>query len=158
MRAQVSYKMIQDADIKMHDELTEITETVAIISGYDLPFFVTLPDGSRPDVFRTDSRYGSIFLGDAKNTETPGCIETQKRLMRYLEWFKLLTRHRSGSLFVVCFNRPVLLTRWRIVLTQLSVEKGLTGFKVGSATVCDDLAFVWLSFLGRELIIPTKGH
>lgn len=66
----------------LHEYRAATLDTMAVLSGYVHPFDA-LPDGSRPDVLRLRPHDGSLFVGDAKVTETPGNAETFGRLSRY---------------------------------------------------------------------------
>ncbi|WP_142256591.1 hypothetical protein [Mycobacterium colombiense] len=55
---------------------------MAMLSGYTTAI-ATLPDRSRPDVLQLRPTDRSLFIGDAKATETPGNKETFCRLGRY---------------------------------------------------------------------------
>lgn len=65
-----------------HDERVELLRSIAALSGYrcDIP----IGDALMPDVARMSSTTRGLFVGDAKATETSGCIATSGRLQNYL--------------------------------------------------------------------------
>lgn len=108
-----------------HEERRDILSDIAILSGYDTELRRGLPDGTIPDVLRIDSSCGSIFLGEAKDSETPGISSTKQRLLNYLSWFRLLTNERKGSLFVICVGNNGSSMAWRSTLAGLALSSGI---------------------------------
>lgn len=65
----------------LHESLRADLATVAILGGYPLEFPI---EGELiPDVIRADRLGSSVFVGDAKATETPGNTATRSRLGAY---------------------------------------------------------------------------
>jgi hypothetical protein len=128
-----------------HEERRAILDTIAVVSGYFGRRYDVLPDGIRPDVVRVDPRCGGVFIGEAKDTESPGQEAARSRLARYFQWLVALDQTRQGpSTIAVCFGRPVDQRRWVTTLTRLGHEAGLKGFTAECHRV-DETAFVaWL--------------
>lgn len=66
----------------LHEARVEMIGTLATLCGYE-EGPDALPDGTRPDVLRVRQQDRSLFLGDAKATETAGNRETFERLSHY---------------------------------------------------------------------------
>src|SRR4051812_19308735 len=65
----------------LHDARQSMLETIAQLSGYCTR--TTWADGEVPDLVRIHHSVPSVFVGDAKATESPGCEATRRRLTRY---------------------------------------------------------------------------
>lgn len=65
----------------MHESRVCDLETLAALAGYTEP--VAFGWRLRPDVVRACPCNGALFIGDAKDTETPGCAATRARLRWY---------------------------------------------------------------------------
>ena len=70
------------APSEAHEHRVELLEQLADLAGLRDPF--GLGAGLIPDVSRVDNRCRRLLVGDAKNTETPGCEATGRRLRRYV--------------------------------------------------------------------------
>lgn len=73
-----------------HERRLATLETLAVLAGYAEP--AELP-GVLPDVLL--ARGGSLFLGEAKATETPDSVAARERLARYV---RQLHRWRGAAL------------------------------------------------------------
>src|SRR5206468_314859 len=94
--------------LSTHDRRVEFLGTLATLMGCTETFGGVFPDGRRPDVLRADSKLTVLFVGDAKNTESPGNLETQARLLRYLRWLAAFVDRGAGiGIFALCFGREV---------------------------------------------------
>ena len=127
-----------------HEKRKELLDTIALLSGYDKDYNKSLPDGTQPDVLRLDSRCGSIFLGEAKDTESPGCTATFIRLSNYMNWFRLITNKRRGSTFVVCFGDESHALGWKTNISLLAKKAGFIDFRVECKKIGDEAIFIWL--------------
>src|SRR5438552_4098414 len=94
-----------------HEERRRVLDALAVLTGYtvELP---SLPDGSRPDVARMNGRRRSLFLGEAKDTETARRTDTQIRLVEYARWLAAATTTGSRGVLAVCFGRSADRARW----------------------------------------------
>lgn len=68
----------------IHETLVAHLETLGRLSGHSLPLDGRLPDGTRPDVVLADPDSRSLFLGDAKVSETGRNHGAAVRLRHYL--------------------------------------------------------------------------
>jgi len=115
-----------------HEERRGILSDIAILSGYDTNLKRGLPDGTIPDVLRIDSSCGSIFLGEAKDTESPGMLSTRKRLLNYLSWFRFIVGNCKGSLFVLCVGNK---ERWKCTLSGLVLDAGIKNSMISAEKI-----------------------
>ncbi len=112
-----------NTQLEKHDSLVTILDALAILSGIHerLPLDC-LPDFSRPDVLRLDRRRNTVFVGDAKNTETPGNRATQVRLRSYLTWLVAFLRRGGSGIFALCFETEALVSGWIDTVLMLASE------------------------------------
>jgi len=111
----------------------------------------SLPDGSRPDVLAVRRPDRSLFIGEAKESESPRDQAAILRLRRYMQWAKLSSGSTAG-VFAVC--APSSGPDWLDLLVNLADEHSLTPSRpslseLGSrdlvATVCWDRAVTHLA-------------
>jgi hypothetical protein len=110
-------------------------ETLATLAGFVAP--LPLAWRLRPDVARICSRSGAVFLGDAKDTETPGCEATRSRLRWYLLGSRTVCADRSLTiaLAVAAGAAP----DWHVVLRQTARQAGLVPVVGGTAELGDTI-------------------
>ena len=65
-----------------HEARAQTLSTMATLTGHVVEIDA-LPEGGRPDVLLVRPGDRSIFIGDAKASETPGNADTARRLMQY---------------------------------------------------------------------------
>lgn len=140
-----------------HEDRASTLAAMATLAQYAI-CIDALPDGSRPDVLQVRSRDYSIFVGDAKATETPGNVETALRLARYTNF---LARYRSagGSGVMALAVSPVDRYDWLRVLRD--VCRSLADGRIaGNVDVIDDgCAIVWQAFVPvSKLVRPPQGR
>lgn len=104
----------------LHEARVETLETLATLGGFEYGPNVLL-DGSRPDVLRLRPSDGSLFVGDAKATETPGNTETYERLGRYIEFIATWTQRGCGGIFTLAVDAPDAF-RWLRTVRALTRE------------------------------------
>ena len=92
--------------------------TFASHLGYTVP--VMLPHGQFPDVALTDPRDGSLFVGDAKHSESPASRATRGRLLGYLVW--LGSRTPCPHRYFAIAQGPGTAARWRGVVRELASD------------------------------------
>jgi hypothetical protein len=114
-----------------HSDQVAFLEDLASAAGFwDV---LCLPDGVLPDVARIDLGRKILFIGDAKDTETPGCSATARRLTRYVSWLAVHSTHAGNtSILVLCYRRASDTGGWaRMVATVANSTEA----RVGHATV-----------------------
>lgn len=110
-----------------HERRAGVLDALAVLAGFSVEL-TCWPDGTRPDVLRADVARRRLFVGEAKETESPGRTDTAERLARYLGW---VAAARADLAYVaVCFGRHADRRGWIRLLEQLSRPAGV------------DLAFV----------------
>jgi hypothetical protein len=92
---------------------------------------VGLPDGSRPDVLRVDVPGRRLFIGDAKDVETPGNAATHARLARYVAWGVVAAPRSLEVVVAICHGRPAESWQWVGSLVAAMKTAG------GQAGTCD---------------------
>ena len=130
---------------ELHQERVGTLETLASLTGH-VQNFHALPGGEVPDVLRLRPTNASLFVGDAKATETPGNNETLGRLDRYARY--LGTWVRDGQLGVLALAvSEVDSYAWLRVLRDLSLRPS-GGMRLrGRLDLLDTgTAIVWQSF------------
>lgn len=148
--------------MREHERLREMLGTVAQLAGYTLNVPVPLPDGSIPDVARVNLTKSALFVGDAKNTETPWEIASTTRLLRYSAWVTSVSSgcvaSRTGTL-AVCFNKASNRDAWLLLFRQITHSRGLNGSTVSHASVDARTHLVWTQITPEEerLETPRRG-
>jgi hypothetical protein len=133
----------------LHEYRAGTLATMAILTGHTRALSA-LPGGSRPDVLRLRLDDYSLFIGDAKATETPGNMDTFARLSRYAAFLAEWVRQgAAGVLALAVSDREAF--GWLRVLRDLalapsggsSVRGHVDPIEVGTAVV-------WQSFVSER--------
>ncbi|MGO9155893.1 hypothetical protein [Mycobacterium sp.] len=130
----------------LHEYRAATLATMATLTGHTHALSV-LPDGSRPDVLQLRPSDDSLFVGDAKATETPGNIDTFARLSRYAAFLAEWVRQGgSGVLALVVSDREAF--DWLRVLRDLAIVPS-RGIRVRGHVDPIEVgtAVVWQSFI-----------
>lgn len=129
-----------------HSRRQRILDAMAMLCGFTLETIPSLPDGTRPDVLRLHPCHGGAFLGDAKDTETPGNQETQVRLAQYAGWASSIQRSGKPVVVALCVPpRRGACPGWLKLLVELSHECDLVWTESGIRRISHDCAVVWVS-------------
>ena len=112
-----------------HKRLQEDLKNWAIECGYPNSR-QELPDGSKPDVLRYDSKNKMCFIGDAKDAtnETPSNTETVKRIKNYIQQFAVLLDEQKihdGNI-AIATNDEQAAKDWVIALKYFCDQVGIT--------------------------------
>lgn len=109
-----------------HERRRQFLQSLGRLAGFRYAIHSCLPDGATPDVVLCEPSKRGLFIGDAKDTESPGNIETQVRLLRYFKWFAVhLTCPDACGIFAVCFGNRSHQGAWLETLRFLCFEVGL---------------------------------
>lgn len=108
------------APSRTHEPRVSELETLAALAGYTEP--TALAWRLRPDVVLACPRNGALFLGDAKDTEAPGCMETRARLRWYCIGVASCTRPTVVLALAVSTEAPV--RAWQAALVQAARTTG----------------------------------
>jgi hypothetical protein len=121
---------------------------VASLAGYVRP----LPLGLHiePDLVRFDAARRRVFIGDAKETESPGSLETGGRLSAYAHGVRPLLAAGWDALFVVCHGSPYRADRWCACLTQAIQSAGLMPSSAGGGIIDYDAVLAWATLAGSD--------
>lgn len=133
-----------------HEARREVLGAIAILSGFDLAVRSALPDGSRPDVLHISSADRRVFIGEAKHSETPGCLDTLARMRRYLAWFGSPDGGPAECLMAVCHSRRDDRRAWQASLHLLASEEQLSVGSTGSKSLGLDTVLTWAVMSGRS--------
>lgn len=132
-----------------HDARMDFLETLAILVGCTEVLHSGLPDGKRPDVLRCNVNLGLLFIGDAKHTESPGCVATQGRLLEYLKWLSAqVSKDGRTGIFGLCFGKRKHADGWVNIVLKLSREVGLMFTEYGIESFTPDMIVTW--FLSKK--------
>jgi hypothetical protein len=131
---------------ELHDRNARVLSTLALLLGCHSNFFIELPDGKRPDVLRYDSIKKRLFIGDAKNTETPRNKNTQKRLFSYLLWLSAyVSKPGRHAIFAVCFRHASDLDGWIYTIQGLALVANISLSNIRSDQIDAETNLVWFS-------------
>lgn len=136
-----------------HELRVAILDALAVLAGYTDRVASPPPNGGRPDVLRRDPGCSSIFIGEAKDTETPAPCDTAERLAVYLRFFAAAVRAGAPlPVFAVCVrDEPA---AWRRLLLEIGV--GLELPLAFDVTDVPDGVVLWVR-LARVRRVPS-GH
>lgn len=116
-----------------HERLVSFLDTMAIMLGCFQTLNGQLPDATRPDVIRANTKSGFLFIGDAKNTEMPSYDSTRQRLTHYALWLSFFMSANASrkAIFAICHNKHKNTYSWLDTLVELLACSGLRTFKSG---------------------------
>ncbi len=95
-------------------------DTLAALAGYTEP--ASFGWRLRPDVVRACPRTGALFVGDAKDTETPGCTATRARLRWYC--VGVASRTRVPAVMALAVSAEASVPGWRAALVRAARATG----------------------------------
>jgi hypothetical protein len=129
-----------------HEDRRVLLDSMAVLAGFTCDLAaVGLPDGSRPDVLRADLSGRRLFIGDAKDVETPGNAATGARLGRYMSWGAGAASCGLEVVVAICHGRPAESWRWvETLVAALRVQGGQLGI-CDVATLDPSLAIACLT-------------
>lgn len=136
-----------------HEHRRRLLADTATLAGLTVP--AVLPRGLEPDVARRHPRSPRLLLGDAKDTETPGCAATARRLRRY--GAALVDPVRAGTTarlaLAVATDAPSTLRAWVELLHE--VTRPLPAGAAGHLDVDDHTTLVWVDLATRTRMSTT---
>lgn len=138
---------IQEERLAKHNRTVLFLDTLALLLGCKESFGSILPDGKRPDVLRIDFKRELLFMGDAKNTESPCYKETQIQLIGYLRWLSshITEEHRVG-IFAISFPNKRDAVGWQTTILLLAQEIDLICFEHAINAFGPELNTAWFIF------------
>lgn len=133
-----------------HEERRRVLDALAILGGCREPLLPFLPDGRRPDVLRFDAERRHLFVGDAKDTETPGCGDTRERLLHYASWLRANGVAAGSGTLALC-HPPDDAGRWGRLLEGVARAQGFRDVFARRRDLDAETAVSWV-----ELCLPTE--
>lgn len=129
-----------------HERLVGFLDTMAVMLGCFQTLNGQLPDSTRPDVLRVNTKSGFLFIGDAKNTEIPSSINTQERLSKYILWILPFVSNDNNRklMFAICHNKKENIFSWTNMLFKLFCQTGIVPFKSGVEEFDPNTYIEWL--------------
>lgn len=115
-----------------HDLRIEFLDSLSVLAGYAQKLDCGLPDGRRPDILRIDLKRQRLFIGDAKDSESPKDLNTGARLLAYFRWLSTHVVARGGrGTVAICFGNARHVRGWTNTLRMLSQEAGIAEVVTG---------------------------
>lgn len=127
-----------------HERRATFLCSLAMLAGCTGSMGGQFPDGCRPDVIRYAAGRRLVFLGDAKDTETPGCRATRARLAAYLRWLRAHDAAGGAAIFAVCFGRRGDAEGWFRTMVELAHREGVACVAGDITEFEPDLLVSWL--------------
>jgi hypothetical protein len=119
------------APTEAHERRVADLLTLATLAGFTAD--LAIEGHLRPDVVRANFSSRRFFLGDAKETESPGCANTRRRLLRYARAARAWTCSGEGVVIALAFKTPAHARGWLHLLAEAT---RVAGFDPTSARVC----------------------
>jgi hypothetical protein len=102
-----------------HELRRAALETLAILAGFSKPMPMPFIDGTRPDVAFLDPVRRTAFVGDAKASEGPDCLASNRRLGGYVRWARAAARGEC-AVVAVCYGELGDSANWERTLAGLA--------------------------------------
>lgn len=128
-----------------HEARVDVLTTLATLAGHVNAIDV-LPDGSRPDVAMVRPGDRSLFLGDAKATETPGSSNTAVRLGQYTAFLGRYIAAGGTGVFALAVP-PTERYSWLRLLEDVCTLVVPGGIQGHLDVIGSDCAVVWQAFV-----------
>lgn len=130
-----------------HDRAVETLRALASLVGCGQQLEHGLPDGRRPDVLQLNTGKGLMFVGDAKDSETPGTTASRARLQGYLSWVSsFLQGAGRRAVVAICVCQPGYAESWRDSLESLAAEVGIHARARGALGLGPRETVLWWAF------------
>jgi len=133
-----------------HERLVDFLDTMAVMLGCAQTLNSQLPDTTRPDVIRLNTKSDILFIGDAKNTESPDSISTQERLSNYILWLSLFlsNNNKRKIVFAICHNKRENSHSWLKMSFSLFSRSGIYPSKYGVEEFDSSTYVEWIQARG----------
>lgn len=106
----------------MHLARVRLLETLADSVGCHLSLATSLPDGCRPDVLRLAIETSTLFVGEAKHSESPGSLATQARFLTYTKWVAAFRRTSGSAIVCLCTGSDYSPLHWARMARDLAID------------------------------------
>ncbi len=137
-----------------HEERRVALDAIAILSGFTVPGAGGFPDGGKPDVLRLTVDGRSLFIGDAKATETPGNSETLLRLHAYSRWAAGACAEGGAVVVMLCTPTVSSAYGWRQTLKEAALMAGLLEVRAEVADLAD-WGITWWTYGLVDVRLPS---
>lgn len=138
-----------------HEERRAMLETVATLAGFTAN--ITLPYSVIPDVSRISLESGSIFIGEAKESETPQDFNTMARIEKYMQWLLQKRPSQHPDLFCVCHPAHHG-AGWYSVLETIADAVDINSRLGGQMVLSYEAVVTWVLCFGRKTPPLPTGH
>jgi hypothetical protein len=108
-----------------HEKRRKLLDSLSTLAGYQLDLSDGLPDGCRPDVLRTNMENKGLFIGDAKDSESPYNLDTRVRLFNYFRWLLIHISAGGKGILAICFGSRKDADGWAFVFQLMANEVGV---------------------------------
>jgi hypothetical protein len=125
-----------------HELRVDALEDLALLMSFSLRI-CSLPDRSRPDVFRFDAETGGVFIGEAKETEEANCKSTRGRYRNYVSWLSASEATIASSVCGICFGNYGDNAGWKGLLIETLVDCDLVAVHPKVSRIAHSLTLVW---------------
>lgn len=135
-----------------HEDRVELLRSIATLSGYC--FDIPVGEDFVPDVARLSRATRGVFVGDAKATETSGCIATSERLQNYLRAVRAQQPLDCPVILVVAHGDLYNQYGWIATIKQVLHRCGCgLPDTVGSLRIDEDCALAYATYrhAGRDM-------
>lgn len=131
---------------RQHEARRSTLETIATLAGFTVP--LPFPHGVIPDVSRISLWSGSIFVGEAKQSEDANDLKAIGRIETYMRWLSY-PRHRVHP-DLLCVCHPIHHgARWLPALESIADAVGANRVSGGTTVLAYDAALTWVTCAGR---------
>ncbi len=133
-----------------HERLVKFLDTMAVMLGCAQTLNSHFPDTTRPDVIRMSTKLNVLFVGDAKNTESPDSVSTQERLFNYVLWMSLFlsNNNKRKIVFAICHNKRENSHSWLKMLFSLFSRSGIYPSQYGVEEFDSSTYIEWIHAKG----------
>jgi hypothetical protein len=125
-----------------HERRVALLEDLATLAGFyaEAPRFTVR---GVPDVLRISPRSKNLFICDAKDTETPGNLQTQLRLLRYMVDAREYATSGRSVLFGVCTRTANNFGAWPKNIRMLAAGASISSVQIESLYLGSGFQFIY---------------
>lgn len=143
------------APSELHEMRVELLASMASLAGYSID--VQIYNRHRPDVARLNPSHCSIFIADAKATESPSNRETRARLLGYISSTEIWLR-RGFAVYIAIGHGPDRTHRWQSVLRSLCEVFGTSPIKLATYSLDDTMWVTTAALSNLDRTAPVTTH
>lgn len=125
-----------------HEARAALLDACALLTGHTARTRLSLRDV--PDVVRTDPARARLFVGDAKDTETPGCAATARRLGSYARSAAAWSSAGWSVRLALCHGHAHHALGWSALLSGAARRAGLVPQAGGTIALGDGSQLTWV--------------